>query len=266
MKPSFTLLELVVVIIIIAILVSTISISIPNNNLRLLADNLAKDIRFTESLAIKDDKYQPFPAHACDGSNEGKTECNRSKYWFKQWWQIRFFKNSAGDYLVEIFSDLPYHSGSDLFDKKGREPGGDSYWNLTYAKNPLTGKYMTGECKNGDSDYLPCNKVDKDLNLSKKGIKEVIFNGSDVSSRKPKRLVFDNFGNVFLNEGKYAKCPSSYTGDCGDINPLDKDNREILTKEINIKLCTDNPCKYEKDKCIQLNVSSTGNIYVSQCK
>ena len=253
---SFSLLELIIVILIIGILSYSISIYMPNNNLEVAADNLIKNIYFTQSLALKDDKYQPFPLE------NNNTENNRSKYWFKQWWQIRFFRNSAGDYLVEIFSDLPYHSNNDLFDKKGREPRGEKYWNLTYAKDPLTGKYLTGECRNGDNNYIPCNEVDHDLNLSKFGIKNILFDGKNIYSNSPKRLLFDNFGNVFLNEGKYARCPSSYTGDCGDINPLDKTNRNILTKNLKIKLCLDTTCNNE---CIQINVSPTGFVYKSKC-
>ena len=264
MKPSFSILELIIVILIIGILFLTIPLTIPNDRLRVAADNLIKNIRFTQSLALKDDKYQPFPTHICDGSNEGNTECNRSKYWFKQWWQIRFFKNSNNEYLVEIFTDLPYHSGNDLFDKKGREPRGEQYWNKTYAKDPLTGKYMTGECRNNDNNYPPCNKINPNLNLTKKyGIKKIEF--ENFYTRSP-RLVFDNFGNVFLKEGKYAKCPTSYTGDCGDINPLDKNNRMILIKKASIRLCLDNPCIYNKDRCIQINISPTGYVYSSKCE
>jgi len=260
---SFTLLELLIVIVIIGILASTLNFNFAPDNLQLASDNLIKNIRFTQSLALKDDKYQPFPNHICDDSNDGKMECNRSKYWFKQWWQIRFFRNSAGNYLVEIFSDLPYYSDNDLFDKKGREPRKEKYWNLTYAKDPLTGKYLTGECRNNDDDYIPCNEIDKDLNLSKVGIQKILFNGKNIYSNSPKRLVFDNFGNIFLNEGKYAQCPSSYTGDCGDINPLDIDNRELLDKNVNIKLCLDDSCSDKK--CIQINITPNGYIYKSKC-
>ena len=249
MKPSFTILELVIVLIIISILVSSVSIFIPNNNLRVAADNLAKNIRFAQSLALKDDKYQPFPN---DNSNK---ELNRSKYWFKQWWQVRFSTfndNGQTHYWYEIFTDVPYNTSSHNFDAQANLP--KSAWQVSIAKNPLNNKLMIGHC--GVSHYPDCNQTDKKLDLTKSyGIKKVEF--THFYARSP-RLVFDNFGNVFLKEGK--------DGDAGDINPLDINNRMILEKNASIKLCLDNPCKYQKDRCIQVNITSTGYIYISNCK
>ena len=253
MRPSFTILELVIVLIIIAILASTISIYIPNNNLRLAADDLAKNIKFAQSLALKDDKYQPFP------NDNSEQELNRSKYWFKQWWQIRFAqnRNDPKDLWYEVFSDVPINNSYN-FDRVGNYPPKENIWNVGYAKNPLTNKYLTGKCDDVNHNYPPCNEIDHTLNLTQKyGIKEILFNGSKISSSNSKRLIFDNYGNVFLNEGQ--------KGDGGDINPLDKDNRDILTKNINIKLCLDSPCKIQKDRCLQINISPTGYIYISQC-
>ena len=244
MKPSFTLLELVIVIIIIGILVSTVSIFIPNDNLRLAADNLAKNIRFTKSLALKDDKYQPFP------NNDTSQEENRSKYWFKQWWQVRF-SHTGGDYWYEIFSDVPSKYKTKNFTAQANLP--TNAWQISIAKNPLDNKLMIGHC--GISQYPDCNQTDNKLNLTKTyGIKKLKF--TNFYSRSP-RLVFDNYGNVFLKEGK--------DGDEGDINPVDKENRMILIKNANIKLCLDNPCKYQKDRCLQVNITPTGYVFISEC-
>jgi len=257
LSPSFTLIELLIVIIIIGIIISTISFNLSPDKLDLAADSIIKNIEYTQSLALKDDKYQPFQ------KNNTSIEQNRSKYWFKQWWQIRFFKNSNGDILIEVFSDLPYHSNNDLFDKKGREPRGEEYWKLTYAKDPFTGRYLTSECRNKDKNYPNCDKVTKDMNLSRFGIKKILFDGKELRSRPSKRIVFDNFGNVFLDEGKYTECPSSYTGDCGDINPLDENNRKILTHDLIIKICMDESCN--KNHCREIIVTPTGYVYKSFC-
>ena len=150
MKPSFTILELVIVIIIIAILSFTIPISIPNDNLRLAADSLIKNIRFTKSLALKEDKYQPFP------DDNTSIEQNRSKYWFKQWWQIRFSQNTKNneDWWYEIFSDQPTENIK-IFDGYGYKP---SYLrDYSLAKDPLTNKYMIGNCN--ESGFPDCDKV-----------------------------------------------------------------------------------------------------------
>ena len=255
MRPSFTILELVIVIVIIGILASTISITMPNNNLQRAADNLIKNIQYTQSLALKDDKYQPFPIE------NNSTEYNRSKYWFKQWWQIRFTKNrnDPKDLWYEIFSDVPYNNSYN-FDKVGNYPPKKNIWDIGYAKDPLTNKYLTGKCDTDNShNYPPCDKIDNKLNLTKKyGIKEVLFNGSKISSSNSKRLIFDNFGNVFLDEGQ--------KGDAGDINPVDINNRQILTKITKIKLCLDDPCDFAKDRCIQINITPTGFIFYSECE
>ena len=254
---SFTLLELVLVIVVIGILAFSLPILVPNNNLQLAADNLIKNIYFARSLALKDDKYQPFPLHSCDGSDEGKRECNRSKYWFKQWWQVRFTqnRNDPKDLWYEVFSDQPYHLDGQNFDRKGVNP--TSVWDISFAKNPLNNKYLIGRC---GGSYPDCNKVDEKLNLTKKyGIKEVLFDGKRVVWNRPKRLMFDNFGNVFLSEGRAS--------DGGDINPLDYDNRQLLTHLLKIRLCFDVDCaKLSKDRCIQINVTPNGFVYKSECK
>jgi len=260
-SSSFTLLELVVVIILIGILAFSIPIFLPNNNLQLAVDNLVKNIYFTQSLALKDDKYQPFPNHKCDGSDEGKVECNRSKYWFKQWWQIRISKNKNAptDLWYEVFSDVPFYNSYN-FDRVGNYPPKSEVWEIGYAKNPLNGKYLTGKCDtDGKGNYPPCDKIDKHLNLTASyGIKEIIFNGTKISSSNSGRILFDNFGNVFLNEG--------LKGDGGDINPLDSNNRELLVKTLTIKLCLDSPCIEDKNRCAQINITPTGFVYTSDCR
>ena len=243
MKPSFTILELVIVLVIIGILASSISIFIPNNNLQLAADDLIKNIRFTESLALKDDKYQPFP------EDNTTIEQNRSKYWFKQWWQIRFGHNTGdGHWWYEIFSDQPSNNNK-VFDGYGYKPSYLRY--ISLAKDPLSGKYLIGNCDK--SGYPDCNQSSPNLDLTKKyGIKNIEF--INITNN---RLVFDNSGNVFLKEGLQK--------DEGDINPLDKDNRNLVTNNVKIKLCTTSTCVNDKDKCIQINITSTGYMYTSNC-
>jgi len=158
---SFTLIELLVVIIIIGIIVSTLSFNFSPNQLDLAADQIIKDIRLTQSLALKDDKYQPFP------ENNTSIEENRSKYWFKQWWQIKF-EDKNNTIYYEIFSDKP------LFDTNASD-------NEVLKVN---GIYKTGKDNNNSDIYM---------NLTKKyGIKKIDANNT---------FIFDNEGNIFLNEG-----------------------------------------------------------------
>ena len=247
MKPSFSILELVIVIIIIGILASTIIVPSGVNKLQLAADTLEKYINFTHSLALKDDKYQPFP------ENNSTIEQNRSKYWFKQWWQIRFStfndENGKTHYWYEIFSDLPSdkesHTYTYNFDGTGHYPDNPKKWYKSIALNPSNNKLMIGHC--GVSHYPDCNETDNKLDLTKAfGITRVEYKNFGRS----KRLVFDNFGNVFLGEGD--------KGDAGDINPLDKNERKLLTKIAKIKL-------YINSDCLQINITPTGEVYKSNC-
>jgi len=247
LKPSFSILELVIVIIIIGILASTFMIPSSVNKLQLATDTIEKYINFTHSLALKEDMYQPFP------KENNVTENNRSKYWFKQWWQIRFTrdKNDPKYFWCEVFSDQPYDKDAQNFDRKGATP--TNTWDKSFAKNPLDGKYLIGKCGSG---FPPCDKITKELALSEKyGIKQILFDGKNVNWNTPKRIIFDNFGNVFLSEGEI--------GDKGDINPLDSSERILLTHNLIIKLCTDNNCN--KNFCKEIIVTPTGNIYQSSC-
>ncbi|EDM23101.1 prepilin-type N-terminal cleavage/methylation domain-containing protein [Caminibacter mediatlanticus] len=239
MKKSFTLIELIIVLIIIGILAFSLSFKF-NNSLQVAADKLIKDLRYTQSLALKEDKYQPFP------ENNTSIEQNRSKYWFKQWWQLKFKLSINGGnyyYSYSIFSDSPTNSTSTNFNKIGGPTS-------EYALNSLTNKYAA------TSSSLTYSK---EYNLSKYNIKLIIKpNGSPYTSYNPSlRFVFDNLGNIFLDEGD--------AGDAGDINPLDKDKRPLLTKTAKIKLCLDNPCIQNKDRCVQINISPSGEIYKSTC-
>ena len=237
MIRSFTLIELLVVIIIIGIIVSTLSFNFSPNQLELAADQIIKDIRFAQSLALKDDKYQPFP------ENNTSIEENRSKYWFKQWWQIRFFANQKKDYFYEIFSDSP--NNKNLFDQVGNPVS-------EFALDSLTKKYKTG-------NYT--SKTDEDLNLSKYGIKMILLNNKKVTSHLSQRLLFDNYGNIYLSEG--------ISGDGGDLNPLDKNDRKLLTQAIKIRLCNklnlSNNCLIDKKHCIAIEISPTGSLEKSSC-
>jgi len=248
LSSAFTLIELLVVIIIIGIIVATLSFDFSPNRLQLAADQLIKDIRFTQSLALKDDKYQPFP------KSTSAADQNQSKYWFKQWWQIRFTQNTSTNrhWWYEIFTDLPYYNGRN-FDRTAHYPDNpESNWYRSIALDPLTNKLLIGNC--GVAHYPDCNLTETSLDLTKKyGIVEIEFDNFDSYT---KRLLFDNEGNVFLSEGE--------AGDSNDINPIN--NRGILTQTAKIKLCLDNPCINAIERCIQINITPSGAVFQSRCQ
>ncbi len=246
MKKAFSLIELIIVIIVIGILYSSVNYSLSDTSLNQAANQLIYNINYTRHLAINDNKMQYYPI------NNSKTEMNRSKYWFKQWWQIRFStfqdSNNKTHYWYEIFTDVPYSSSSSNFDGQANLP--ITAWQISIAKNPLNYKLMIGHCATG-SNYPNCNQIDNKLDLTEKyGIKKIKF--SDFSSNSP-RLVFDNNGNVFLREGD--------DGDAGDINPYDKDERKPLLKTAKITLCKDKNCEKNISICITPKI---GTVYL--CK
>lgn len=63
MKKAFTLLELVVVIVVIGVLASVAMPRFDRNNLQLAADQILSHIRYTQHLAMVDDKFVPTDAN-----------------------------------------------------------------------------------------------------------------------------------------------------------------------------------------------------------
>ena len=231
MKKSFTLLELIFVIIIVGILYSSISFSLADSSLNQSANQLISNINYTRHLAIKDNKIKYYPI------NNTATEMNRSKYWFKQWWQIRFSNDSSG-YWYEIFTDLPTDGSSTNFEATGGKPNKDSDYELTYAKNS-DAKYLTGKCDDG-SNYAKCEDTDPKLNFTNNyGIQKIIF--KNLNSTKP-HLIFDNYGNIYLTEGE--------KGDGGDINPYNIIKRKPLLTTGKIILCKEDNCEQNISICI----------------
>jgi Tfp pilus assembly protein FimT len=86
-KKSFTALELIFVIIIIGIISFISSPRINNTSLYQCADQVLSHIRYTQHLAMINNKFKPIPL------NNSIKEKKSVKYWFKGWWQIRFQKH-----------------------------------------------------------------------------------------------------------------------------------------------------------------------------
>ena len=77
MKKAFTLLELVFVIVVIGIIASAILPRMNDTHVQEAAVKLLENIRYTQHLALVDDKYQPS-----------------SNNWYKNRWQITFNRNT----------------------------------------------------------------------------------------------------------------------------------------------------------------------------
>jgi len=237
MKKSFSLIELVIVLVVIGILYSSINFSLSDNSLRMAASQLISHINYTRHLAIKDNKMQYYPI------NNSAVEMNRSKYWFKQWWQLRISKNQNGDIFYEIFSDFPTDADSTNFDQKGLLIN-------EFAKNPSNDKYL-------DGNYAGSNEEEADARLNLTNyykIVKVIINDNgniyNIASNKSFRIIFDHYGDGYLSEG--------IVSDGGDTNPYDMNNRKPLLNPLKISLCKDDNCEKNISICLSAKI---GNIY-----
>jgi len=155
--PAFTLLELVFVIVILGILVA-LAIPRMNRDLRQeAADNILSAIRYTQHLALTDNK------HRFDTSN-----------WLQRLWLIRF--EQYGD-------DVVFKIGSDM-DQEGNIDKEES------AIDPLTKKYLFTTDSTEDSDESRTVFLTKYYDIT-----DVTFNDchGELDS-DAKHIAFDNLG------------------------------------------------------------------------
>ena len=120
MKKAFTLLELVFVIVVIGILAAVIIPKTKTNPVEEAAIQLVSHIRYTQHLAMMDDKF------------------NVDNKWYEERWQIRFTlgsEGSDGKIAYAIFSDF---NGAHSTHPELNE----------LAKDPLTGLAITGGVTN----------------------------------------------------------------------------------------------------------------------
>ncbi len=130
MKKSFTLLELVFVIVVIGILSAIIIPSTRSNNLREAAIQIVSHIRYTQHLAMLNDKF---------GINDG--------VWYKKRWQV-VFEYATTEPKYSIYSDGPNYTGNadvgetaiDPLDKNKLLSGGGTGFGSVAAKAKINKK------------------------------------------------------------------------------------------------------------------------------
>jgi prepilin-type N-terminal cleavage/methylation domain-containing protein len=99
MKKAFTMIELVFVIVIVGIISVMIAPNFQGNNLRQAADQLVSHIRYTQHLAMMDNKFSTNDAT-----------------WFQLRWQLVFGSNAntGGVPAYTIFSDSNKNNNADI--------------------------------------------------------------------------------------------------------------------------------------------------------
>lgn len=210
MKHAFTMLELVFVIVLIGI-ISVLAIPrFDDNNLRQAADQLVSHIRYTQHLAMMDDKFDA-------GENN----------WFMRRWTLRFQENLAYTVLppnntynniwaYSIYTDLPNFTGHNP-DLNGM------------ARNPLNSEqYLSGGYDN--TLHVEDAKSMKELRLNEKyGINDVIFGGGCRSN-----VLYIHFDYLGRPMNSFPTTYSYETASAGW--------HKLLTSACNITLCQNNPC------------------------
>jgi len=239
MKRGFTYLEVILVIVIIGILATMAKISIFTPNLTLLRDQFITHFLLTASTAAKDEKgTRLFPTE-----KENQQAQMGVKYYFKKFWQLKLIKDDKGNISYCIFSDQP-----ESFDKRAH----NQY--QTEVLTDGTGKYLCHDASNPNlkrHENVYTNLTDHYQ------IAKVLFTYKgktiQLSQSKPIRFLFDNQGNLFLEEGK--------EGDGGDINPYDPTNRPLMTTPGRLTFCQGNGC----DENLTFLIYPSGHItYIAQ--
>ncbi len=162
MKRAFTLLELTIVIVVLGILAAVIMPRLRTNKLTEAADNVLSAIRYTQHLAMIDDKFRPD-----------------DKNWYKKRWRI-VFRQCGGDWFYTIAYDknAAYATGGTFFSVKET------------AVDPLTKKHFYIN----QSSCTPGSDTSDRILLTKKyGITNVSFTCTN------HYIGFDEIGRPYNN-------------------------------------------------------------------
>ena len=225
-KKSFTMIEMIFVILIVAVLAIFVTPKFCGDacgksaDLIKAANQVLGHIRYTRHLAMVDNKFVPNSALSqYTDSNQEKKE---SRFWFKGWWQIKFYNySSAYPYVrYSIFSDKP--TTTDISSNSGYSRDPDKREKL--AINPLNGKYLSVYADKYEDER------DETLNLTTTySVYDIVFSSSCGSTTR--RILFDNIGRPHCQQDAYNS-----TNNNPYIN--------LLTTKASIELKQDNQCIY----------------------
>ena len=166
MKKAFTLLELVFTIVIIGILAANMIPNIKTNSIQEAGIQLVSHIRYTQHLAMVDDKY--------DKDNDE---------WYKARWQLKFSigEDTNNKYSYVIFSDTSGSGNPDPHE---------------VAVNPLDGnKKLTGGTTGASMIHSGESEATAEMNIGEVfGVLDVDFSSACRTGSTSKNLLFDSFG------------------------------------------------------------------------
>ena len=240
MKKAFTMIELVFVIVIVGILSAMIAPSFGGNNLREAADQVISHIRYTQHLAMMDNKF--------DSSDPT---------WFKGRWQISFGRALGGNDIwpYTIFSDNSNHDkNANLTNEIAIDPLSPGVLNSAGQMIADSGHYLSGGA-NGVLNFGD-SRITTNMQLKKKyGVQKVLFSGTctnNQSNNQSRRIIFDSIGRPYYS---YKKDSSSMAS-----NPYG--DMKLLKSQCQISLCQNYPCD---DKNITIAIEpETGYAHIKK--
>jgi prepilin-type N-terminal cleavage/methylation domain-containing protein len=163
MKKAFTMIELIFVIVVIGILAAVIMPRTGSNKLHEAATQVLSHIRYTQHLAMVDDKFD-----------------ENNATWWKQRWQVRF-RTSGGVIQYAVFNDLNDLGNINCNASECTEP----------ALDPLTKLPL----------FYTASRPNKNMELSNFGITNLTTTcNTDDNFAYATRLgviAFDNFGRPY---------------------------------------------------------------------
>lgn len=197
-RLAFTMLELVFVIIVIGILAVLAMPNFRGNPLQTAAEQVATHIRYTQHLAMVDDKYNP-----------------NDPTWWQMRWQIQFEDDAfdPGQKIYIIYSNE---------DKDANEDDNET------ARDPFTGQLMRGA--NSDIMAPPFKYMDNLMISRQYGITNVTFSaGCNASGPTSNRIGFDNLGRPYTRSNSaISPYADLMTADC-NITLVHSDGNATLT-------------------------------------
>ena len=221
MKKAFTMLELVFVIVVVGILSYFAASSFQRNPLREAADQVVSHIRYTQHLAMQDDRF-----------------ITTDRQWFKERWQIVFGRALNGQDLwpYTVFSDNSNRDTNPNMEREiARDPINSGTLNALGQMVANSGHYLSGG-SNGVLNFGN-NRISTKMQLnSAYGIQSVLFSltcSNNQGANQSRRIIFDNMGRPYWTYNRQANAPL-------EKNPYA--DMTLIRARCAIDLCLTNPC------------------------